>query len=127
MDAGPVGCYYGSMLARAGHEVVLIARPSHIDAIVRDGLRMQTTSFDGRVALVASSEPGAVQSAQLLLFCVKSLDTELAGPRQVRHHGRGELVIEPSRASEAMAQALFAAGVPTEISDWPDGAGRARA
>ena len=164
MGAGAVGCYYGGMLARAGHEVVLIARPQHVDAIARDGLRMQTTSFDERVALAASSEPGAVQGARLVLFCVKSLDTEsagallrphlsadalvlclqngvdnadrlravlpetavaaavvyvateMAGPGHVRHHGRGELVIEPSSASEAVAQALIAVGVPTEIS-----------
>jgi 2-dehydropantoate 2-reductase len=43
--------------------------------------------------------------------------TEMAGPGHLRHHGRGELVIEPSPASERMAQALIAAGVPTEISD----------
>ncbi|MEP6966283.1 MAG: 2-dehydropantoate 2-reductase [Polaromonas sp.] len=164
MGAGAVGCYYGGMLARAGHEVVLIARPQHVEAIARDGLRMQTTSFDEQVRLSASSEPAAVQGAQLVLFCVKSLDTEaagallrphlapdvlllclqngvdnadrlrtvlpqhavaaavvyvateMAGPGHVRHHGRGELVIEPSRASEAVAQALIAAGVPTEIS-----------
>jgi 2-dehydropantoate 2-reductase len=42
--------------------------------------------------------------------------TEMAGPGHVRHHGRGELVIEPSRASEATARALIDAGVPTEIS-----------
>jgi 2-dehydropantoate 2-reductase len=164
MGAGAVGCYFGGMLARAGHEVVLIARPQHVEAIARDGLRMQTTTFDERVHLAASSEPGAVQGAKLVLFCVKSLDTEaagallrphlapdalvlclqngvdnadrlrtvlpqhavaaavvyvaveMAGPGHVRHHGRGELVIEPSSASEAMAQALIAAGVPTEIS-----------
>eukprot|EP01031_Cornospumella_fuschlensis_P004689 gene4689-5873_t len=39
MGAGAVGCYYGGMLARAGHEVVLIARPQHVEAIERDGLR----------------------------------------------------------------------------------------
>jgi ketopantoate reductase len=27
MGAGAVGCYYGGMLARAGHDVVLIGRP----------------------------------------------------------------------------------------------------
>ncbi len=42
--------------------------------------------------------------------------TEMAGPGHVKHHGRGELVIEPSSASKAAAQALIAAGVPTEIS-----------
>ncbi len=43
--------------------------------------------------------------------------TEMAGPGHVKHHGRGELVIEPSSSSEAVAQALKAAGVPTEVSD----------
>ncbi|MFC5523478.1 ketopantoate reductase family protein [Polaromonas jejuensis] len=164
MGAGAVGCYYGGMLARAGHEVVLIARPQHVEAIARDGLRMETRSFDEHVRLAASSEPSAVQGAQLVLFCVKSTDTEsagaqirphlpadalvlclqngvdnadrlravlpetavaaavvyvateMAGPGHVKHHGRGELVIEPSSTSEAVAQALIAAGVPTEVS-----------
>jgi len=42
--------------------------------------------------------------------------TEMAGPGHVRHHGRGELLIEPSRASDATARTLVDAGVPTEIS-----------
>ena len=164
MGAGAVGCYYGGMLARAGHEVVLIARPAHVQAISRDGLHMETTTFDEHVRLSATSDPSAVQGAQLVLFCVKSLDTEsagalmlphlapdalvlclqngvdnadrlrtvlpqhavaaavvyvateMAGPGHVKHHGRGELVIEPADASQAIAQALIAAGVPTEIS-----------
>jgi 2-dehydropantoate 2-reductase len=32
-----VGCYYGGMLARAGHDVVLVARPQHVEAIEREG------------------------------------------------------------------------------------------
>ena len=115
------------------------------------------------VRLKASPEASAVQGAQLVLFCVKSLDTEsagalmrphlapdalvlclqngvdnadrlrsvlpqhtvasavvyvateMAGPGHVKHHGRGDLVIEPA-ASEAVAKALVAAGIPTEIS-----------
>jgi 2-dehydropantoate 2-reductase len=155
MGAGAVGCFFGGMLARAGHEVVLIARPQHVQAIERDGLRMETRNFDEHVRLAASSDPSAIQGANLVLFCVKSTDTEsagahmrphlspdalvlslqngvdnadrlravvyvateMAGPGHVKHHGRGELVIEPSSASEAVAQALIAAGVPTEISD----------
>lgn len=168
MGAGAVGCYYGGMLARAGHDVVLIARPPHVQAIHRDGLRMETRRFDEYVRLAASAEAGAVQGAKVVLFCVKSTDTEsagaqmrphlpadalvlclqngvdnadrlravlpdtavaaavvyvateMAGPGHVRHHGRGELVIEPAHSgsfsSEAVAQALIAAGVPTEVS-----------
>ena len=49
MGAGAVGCYYGGMLARAGHEVTLIARPAHVAAIARSGLRMETRTFDALV------------------------------------------------------------------------------
>ena len=43
MGAGAVGCYYGGLLARAGHEVVLIGRqPGHVAAIQRNGLRIET-------------------------------------------------------------------------------------
>ncbi|SDI80020.1 ketopantoate reductase [Paraburkholderia steynii] len=164
MGAGAVGCYYGGMLARAGHEVVLIGRRQHVEAIERSGLRLEAQSFDERIPLAASTQASAVQGAKLVLFCVKSTDTqsaaleikpflapdtlvlslqngvenadevrkvitqqvaaavvyvatEMAGPGHVRHHGRGELVIEPSNSSAEVAQALIAAGVPTEISD----------
>ena len=164
MGAGAVGCYYGGMLARAGHDVTLIARPVHVAAIAQNGLRLQTTAFDEQVSLAASPDASAVQDASLVLFCVKSLDTEsagaqilphlapdalvlclqngvdnadrlrsvlpqhavaaavvyvateMAGPGHVRHHGRGELVMEPSSGGEAVAQALAAAGVPTQLS-----------
>jgi 2-dehydropantoate 2-reductase len=43
--------------------------------------------------------------------------TEMAAPGHVRHHGRGELVIEQSKASADIARLLIAARVPTEISD----------
>ncbi|CAN5892059.1 2-dehydropantoate 2-reductase [soil metagenome] len=164
MGAGAVGCYYGGMLARAGHSVVLIGRPDHVQAIERDGLRLEAHGRDEHIALDASTEPGAVRGANLVLFCVKSTDTEsaavqmqphlepdallltlqngvdnadrlrlvlsrpvaaavvyvateMAGPGHVRHHGRGELVIEPSNGSAAAQQMLLAAGVPTEVSN----------
>ena len=79
MGAGAVGCYYGGMLARAGHEVVLISRPQHVAAIERDGLRLQTQTFDEQVHLKASANASAVQGADLALFSVKSSDTEAAG------------------------------------------------
>jgi 2-dehydropantoate 2-reductase len=164
VGAGAVGCYYGGMLARAGHDVTLIGRPRHVEAIERQGLRLETQTFDERIRVSASSEGSAVRSAQLVLLCVKSTDTEsaaaaikphlapdalvlslqngvenadrlrailpqdvlaavvyigteMAGPGHVKHHGRGELIIERSRASDELAQALIAAGVPTDISD----------
>lgn len=164
MGAGAVGCYFGGMLARAGHPVTFVARPRHVEAIARDGLRMETKTFDEHVRLQARSDAGGVDGADVVLFCVKSMDTEaagaqirpfvrpdtlvlclqngvdnadrlrtvlppaqvaaavvyvgteMAGPGHLKHHGRGELVIDPSPVSDRLAQALVAAGVPTEIS-----------
>ena len=79
MGAGAVGCYYGGMLARAGNAVTLIARPQHVQAVQRAGLRLETKSFDAFVAVQASPDASAVQGARLVLFCVKSTDTESAG------------------------------------------------
>ena len=169
MGAGAVGCYYGGMLARAGHSVTLIGRPAHVQALQARGLRMQTLSFDEHVKVAASTTASAVAGADVVLFAVKSPDTEssgaqmrphlkpgalvlclqngvdnaerlrqvlpqhtvaaavvyvateMAGPGHLRHHGRGELVVEPTPANAALGQALVealrAAGVPTEVSD----------
>jgi 2-dehydropantoate 2-reductase len=76
MGAGAVGCYYGGMLARAGHEVTLIGRARHVDAVRRDGLRMDTVSFGATVSMPASTDAAAVRGAQWVLCCVKSTDTE---------------------------------------------------
>ncbi|MBX3622806.1 MAG: 2-dehydropantoate 2-reductase [Rhizobacter sp.] len=163
MGAGAVGCFFGGMLARAGHPVTLIGRPQHVQAIERDGLHLDTKTFDEHVRLAASTEPAAVQGARIVLFCVKSADTEaagrqikphlapdalvlclqngvdnaerlrgviphevgaavvyvateMAGPGHVKHHGRGDLVIEATPQAEAVAQQLVAAGIPTEVS-----------
>jgi 2-dehydropantoate 2-reductase len=85
MGAGAVGCYYGGMLARAGHSVVLIGRPQHVEAIRRDGLLLDTQSFKAHVPIEASTEVSAAQGAKLVLFCVKSTDTESAAAQMGPH------------------------------------------
>jgi len=75
VGAGAVGCYFGGMLARAGQPVTLIGRPLHVDAVRRNGLRLETQTFDEIVALEASTEPAAVSSADVVLFSVKSTDS----------------------------------------------------
>ena len=93
MGAGAVGCYYGGMLARAGHDVTLIGRPNHVDAIQRDGLLLDTQTFKQHVRLQASAEPSAVAGATLVLFCVKSTDTESAAALMRPHLLPGTLVL----------------------------------
>jgi 2-dehydropantoate 2-reductase len=93
MGAGAVGCYYGGMLARAGHEVTLIGRPQHVEAVRRGGLLLETKEFQERVPMHASTGADAVRGAQLVLFCVKSTDTESAGADMGPHLDAGALVL----------------------------------
>lgn len=79
MGAGAVGCYYGGMLARAGHEVVLIGRAQHVEAVRRDGLLLDAQTFREHVSLQASTTASAIAGAKLILCCVKATDTEAAG------------------------------------------------
>ena len=93
MGAGAVGCYYGGMLARAGCEVTLIGRAQHVEAIRRAGLRFETKESDERVRAQASTEPQAVRGAELVLFCVKSQDTESAGRALAPHLAREAAIV----------------------------------
>jgi 2-dehydropantoate 2-reductase len=93
MGAGAVGCYYGGMLARAGHDVTLIGRTQHVEAVRRSGLRMEVKGFDGSVPMRASEEPSAIRGAKLVLFSVKSPDTERAGAALAPHLGRDAMIL----------------------------------
>ena len=45
LGAGSVGCFFGGILARAGHDVTLIARANHVEAITKNGLHMDCQKF----------------------------------------------------------------------------------
>ena len=45
IGAGAVGCYYGGLLLRAGHDVTFIGRQPHVDAINAHGLLLDTKTF----------------------------------------------------------------------------------
>lgn len=76
VGAGAVGCYYGGMLARAGVPVTLIARPHHAEAINTRGLHFEAQGFEERVNVAACTGLDAARDARLVLFCVKTRDTE---------------------------------------------------
>ena len=78
VGAGAVGSFYGAMLARAGHRVTLIGRAAHVQAIERNGLRLDMAGRIEVIRVGASVDIAAVRGADLVLFCVKSTDTETA-------------------------------------------------
>src|SRR5689334_7645540 len=93
VGAGALGCLFGGMLARAGAAVTLIGRPSHVAAIRRDGLRFESRGEQSRIPVAATEDMGAVRGAGLVLFCLKSFDTDDAAPAMAPHLGREAVVI----------------------------------
>jgi 2-dehydropantoate 2-reductase len=85
MGAGAVGSYIGAMLARAGHDVTLIARPQHAEAIRQHGLMLESRHFHGSIPVQATSDAAGVEGADVVLLCVKSGDTEAAGRAMAPH------------------------------------------
>ena len=79
MGAGAVGCYFGAMLARAGNLVTLIGRSQHVEAVRRHGLLLEHRDFRDHVQVSATTDAVGVVDADIVLFCVKSADTEVAG------------------------------------------------
>lgn len=115
MGAGAVGCYYGGMLARAGHEVVLVGRPAHVEALQRRGLRLQTVAFDVELPVQASTEAAVLRDAALVLFCVKSTDTEPAGLQLREHLAPDALVLSLQNGVDNAERLQALVGVPV----WP--------
>jgi 2-dehydropantoate 2-reductase len=93
LGAGAVGCFFGGMLARAGHPAVFIGRQSHVDVFNKSGLYFEGQKFKEHIAVEASTDPSAVRGAQLVLFCVKSTDTESAAAQIAPHLGKDAVVV----------------------------------
>ncbi|MDP1583293.1 MAG: ketopantoate reductase family protein [Bradyrhizobium sp.] len=79
IGAGAVGCYYGGLLLRAGHDVTFIGRQPHVDAINSNGLLLELEGFRGYLPARAAVDATALAAPDLVLLCVKSADTEVAG------------------------------------------------
>ena len=80
MGAGSIGGYFGGMLARAGHDVTLIARADHLDAIRRNGLLMHTRKGDFIVPCAATDRPDEVGPVDLALLTTKTYHNAVAVP-----------------------------------------------
>jgi 2-dehydropantoate 2-reductase len=76
IGAGAVGCYYGAKLLRAGHDVTLVGRQIHVDAINAHGLRLESAEFDGFIPARAVTQIADLVPPDLVLFAVKSGDTD---------------------------------------------------
>ncbi len=79
--AGGVGGYYGGVLARAGHDVSLIVRGAHLEAIRASGLSVRSPGGDFVVRpAAATDDPGEIGPVDAVIVAVKSM--QLAAVRE---------------------------------------------
>jgi 2-dehydropantoate 2-reductase len=79
MAAGAVGGYFGARMAAAGHDVFFIARGAQLEAMRKNGLKIESTLGDLHLKDVkVTDEPARVGPVDIVLFAVKLWDTEKA-------------------------------------------------
>jgi 2-dehydropantoate 2-reductase len=79
VGAGGVGGFFGARLARSGVPVTFLARGAHLTAMQGSGLRVKSTAGGEWVVPVdAVADVAGRSPADVVLFCVKSFDTDSA-------------------------------------------------
>lgn len=79
MGTGGVGGYYGGLLAKNGNDVTFVARGAHLDAIRHEGLKVKSVHGDFTISPASAIEdPAHVGPVDLVLFCVKTYNTDEA-------------------------------------------------
>lgn len=112
LGAGGVGSYYGGQLARAGHEVALLARGAHLAAVRERGLEVRTPEETFTVRVAASDEVAEL-APDLAIVAVKTYSLDEIAPAARRLAESGADVLPLLNGVEA-ADRLIAGGVPGE-------------
>jgi 2-dehydropantoate 2-reductase len=80
MAAGAVGGYLGARFAQAGQDVTFFARGAALDAIRKNGFKLESALGDALIKPAqATDDPASVAPVDVVLFAVKLWDTETAG------------------------------------------------
>jgi 2-dehydropantoate 2-reductase len=76
LGSGGVGGYFGGRLAAAGVDVNFLARGAQLEAMRKDGLRIESPAGNAHIQVKATDDPAAIGPVDLVFFCVKLYDTE---------------------------------------------------
>jgi 2-dehydropantoate 2-reductase len=102
---GGAGGRFGAFLARAGEEMVFVARGAHLRAIRQDGLVVETPEEEIRVRpAVATDDPAQAGTVDAVLLGVKSWQVEQAGRALRPMLGPETFVVPLQNGVEAAAQ-----------------------
>jgi 2-dehydropantoate 2-reductase len=81
VGAGAIGGLVASGFARAGHEVCLVARGAHLDALRAKGLTLISGDKREVFALRASDEPADLGAQEVVFLCLKTPSIAAMLPR----------------------------------------------
>src|SRR5918994_291841 len=70
--AGAIGGLMAAWLARSGHDVSVVARGAQLEAIRRDGLRVQSKGKTDSFRIKAEAEPAQLGTQDYVLVTVKA-------------------------------------------------------
>jgi 2-dehydropantoate 2-reductase len=103
--AGGVGGYFGGCLARAGHDVVFIARGEHLKAIQTRGLRVDSQAGDFVIAPAqATDDPPSAGPVDVVILGVKAWQVPDAALALRPMLGRDAFVVPLQNGVEAPSQ-----------------------
>jgi 2-dehydropantoate 2-reductase len=119
IGAGGVGGYFGAKLALAGHDVAFVARGAHLDAIRRQGLRVDHEAAPLHVAdAKATDDPASIGPVDVAMCCVKLWDVEATAPKLAPLVAGGGIVIPfqngidaPEMLKRALGRDAVAGGI----------------
>jgi len=94
VGAGGVGSVFGGRLAAAGHEVWLVHRRREVvEALRRDGLRLESSDGEQRIAVNATDDTSEIGPVDVVLILTKSTDTRAAAEASRTLMGEGAIAV----------------------------------
>ena len=113
MGSGGTGGFFGAKLALAGEDVTFVARGAHLEALRASGMRIKSAvEGEWTVRAPAVERLDGLPPADMVLFCVKSFDTEEAAAliRPVVGSETGVLSIQNGVDNEEKLARVLGAG-----------------
>lgn len=111
LGAGGVGSYFGATLARAGHQVALLARGPHLDALRARGLEVRTPDETFTAVVAATDDPRELGEIDFVIVAVKNYSLPEIAPAVRGLAEKGADILPLLNGVEATDR-LIAEGVP---------------
>jgi len=111
VGAGGIGSYYAALASHFGHQVKLLARGAHLDAIRANGLEFKRPGETFVARLEATDDGSALRDSEYVIVSVKSYSLDEVAPTLAQAANAGATII-PLLNGVDVPQRLEKLGVP---------------